>query len=111
MAVIIGFVALFVSLIALWMVSESAKKMSAQNESFIKAHIKGVRDTLDETRKALAKSNKEVAQLITRIDDIEVDVQHFRTARDNARKTLSKLDTGTSGSAAQPSIAAKRETG
>lgn len=88
MSIVIGTIALFVALAALWFSAESMKRGSSQNESFIKAHIKPVADSLRETNKAIGDLSK-------RIGVIETEVKVLSVKRTSAREALADLETRT----------------
>lgn len=85
MSIVIGTIALFVALAALWFSSESMKRGSSQNETLIKAHIKPVTDSLRET-------NKAIVDLAKRLDVIETEVKVLSVKRTSAKEALADLE-------------------
>ena len=88
MSIVLGTIALFVAFIALWFSAESMKRGSSRNESFIKAHIKPVSDSLRET-------NKAIGDLCKRIGVIETEVKVLSVKRTSAKEALADLETRT----------------
>ena len=106
MSLVIGSIALFVSLVALWMVSESMRKSHDMNDTFIKTYVRGVSMKVEKLAEALGESNKVLAQLKLRVEEMEGEIHYFKTAQANARKTLSDLEKSASGGPAPSSHSA-----
>ena len=88
MSIVIGTIALLVALAALWFSAESMKRGSSQNESFIKAHVKPIINSLKET-------NKVIGDLSKRIGVIETEVKVLSVKRTSATEALANLETRT----------------
>lgn len=81
----IGFFALFVALVGLWLNSETLKKVDAGNEALVKSHIKAVKD-------ALVESNKAVNALAIRVAALEKELAAAKAAQAKARETLAGIE-------------------
>lgn len=68
MDMVIGGFALVVALVAVWLATETAKKVGSQSEEIIKVHIGGV-------KKDLAESNKAMKGLGKRLMILEKEIQ------------------------------------
>lgn len=60
---IIAFMAMFIAFVALWLVSDVLKKVETQNEKFLRAHIKTLREEMREIDNALVKVKKQLPKL------------------------------------------------
>ena len=88
MSILIGTMALFVALAALWFAAESMQRGSSRNEAFIKAHVKPVTDSLRETNKAINELGK-------RLGVLETEVKVLFAKRTSAQDALADLETRT----------------
>ena len=68
MGMVVGGFALVVSLLAVWLATEAAKKVGSQNEELVKVHIQGV-------KKGLKESNKAIKDLGERLLILEKEIQ------------------------------------
>ena len=57
-SIIIAILAFFIAMVALWLTSETAKKIENQNEKFVRAHVKTLREELREMDKKLDKTSR-----------------------------------------------------
>ena len=85
MSIVLGTIALFVALVALWFSAESMKRGTSQNEAFIKAHVKPVTDSLKETNKAITDLSK-------RLGVTETEVKVLTVKRTSAKEALADLE-------------------
>ena len=98
MSIVLGTIALFVALVALWFAAESMKRGSSQNEAFIKAHVKPVTDSMKET-------NKAIKELAKRLGVMETDVKVLVAKRTTAQDALSDLETRTAADGSERGVA------
>ena len=95
-AEILAVLAFFVAMVALWLVSDVLKKIEAQNEKFISAHIKNIRSDINELEdKALgmARALKLVDEKMATSDsDSQQQLTVFREKVGNLEKKLLDLD-------------------
>lgn len=92
MSIIVGFTALLVALVAMWMVGEVTKRQNNQNDAFLKAHVKGIKDAIDKANSALTESNRVLAALHVRVEALEAESLAVKAAQDNAREILANLE-------------------
>jgi hypothetical protein len=88
MSIVIGTIALFVALVALWFSAESMKRGSSQNEALIKVHVKPISQSLRET-------NKAIGDLAKRLGVMETEVKVLSVKRTSAKDALADLETRT----------------
>ena len=88
MSIVLGTIALFVALVALWFSAESMKRGSIQNEAFVKAHVKPVTKSLEETKKA-------ITQIAKRLGVMETEVKVLIAKRTSTKDALAGLETRT----------------
>ena len=88
MSIVLGTMALFVALVALWFSTESMKRGSNQNKALLKAHVKPVTQSLKETNKAINEFTK-------RLGVMETDVKVLIAKRTSAQDALADLETRT----------------
>ena len=86
MSIVLGTMALFVALVALWFSVESMNRGSSRNEAFIKAHVKPVTDSLREANKAINRITK-------RLGVMETEVKVLTAKRTSAQDALADLET------------------
>ena len=98
MSIVLGTIALFVALVSLWFSSESIKRGSSQNESFIKAHVKPVTDSVRET-------NEAITQISKRLGVMETDVKVLIAKQTSAQDALADLETRTAAEARESGAA------
>ena len=94
MSIVLGTMALFVALVALWFSTESMKRGSSQNEALLKAHVKPVTESLRETNKAINELGK-------RIGVMETGVKVLIAKRTSAEDALMDLETKTAAEATE----------
>ncbi len=85
MSILIGTMALFVALVALWFSAESMQRGSSKNEALIKAHVKPVTESLRETNKAINELGK-------RLGVMETEVKVLIAKRTSAKDALAGLE-------------------
>ena len=88
MSIVLGTIALFVALVALWFSAESMQRGSNQNEALLKAHVKPVTESLKE-------SNKAINELGKRLGVMETGVKVLIAKRTSAEDALMDLETRT----------------
>lgn len=93
---IVAILALGIAFVALWLVSDVLKKVEAQNDKFVRAHIASLREELRETEKSIAKVAKAVAGLAegqTLLDKrLATNATDIDTARARITKVANDLD-------------------
>lgn len=60
---IMAIMALFIAFIALWLVSDVLKKVESQNEKFLRAHIKTLRDEMRDIDSTVVKMKRTLSRV------------------------------------------------
>ena len=98
MSILIGTIALFVALVALWFSAESMQRGSSQNEASIKAYVKPVTESLKET-------NKAINELAKRLGVMETEVKVLMAKRTSAKDALANLESSAAAEAKERGVA------
>lgn len=88
---IVAILALGIAFVALWLVSDVLKKVEAQNDKFVRAHIASLREEMRESEKNLAKVVKAVAGLAEGQTLIDKRLTAHATDIDNTRIRIAKV--------------------
>jgi len=95
-AEILAVLAFFVAMVALWLVSDVLKKIEAQNEKFISAHIKSIRldiNELEDKALGMGRALKLVDEKATTAGTETLQqITAFRETVGNLEKKLLELD-------------------
>ena len=60
LAMIVATLAFFIALLALWLSSDIIKKVESQNDKFVRAHIKTIRDEMRELETSIVKLKRRI---------------------------------------------------
>ncbi|MDH5488895.1 MAG: hypothetical protein OEX17_03090 [Rhodospirillaceae bacterium] len=88
-AEILAVLAFFVAMVALWLVSDVLKKVDAQNEKFISAHIRAIRADINEFDDKLQNFSKALKLLEEKIKSTDAEILQQSGA---AKETINKLE-------------------
>lgn len=91
LATIVAGLALFVALMALWLTSDMMKKVENQNEKFVRAHIKSLRDEIRELDTSLGKVTRSVRALEEVRGGVDKRINEHTLAIDDLRPRIAKV--------------------
>ncbi|MDH5188340.1 MAG: hypothetical protein OEW37_05220 [Rhodospirillaceae bacterium] len=91
-AEILAVLAFLVAMVALWLVSDVLKKVEAQNEKFISAHIRSIRSDINEFDDKLHNMKKAIKIIDEKITVTDAEIlQQSGAAKETAAKLEKKL--------------------
>ncbi|MFC1673543.1 hypothetical protein ACFL12_05245 [Pseudomonadota bacterium] len=90
-ATILALLAFCIAMVALWLTSDIIKKVENQNEKFVRAHIKSLRDEIRDVEKGLAKLVKRVASADESIATTDKRLNDHTKDIDGLRSRLAAL--------------------
>lgn len=96
---ILGVVALFVALAALWFVNDVVKRIERQSQQLLEAHLKGIKESVEECEsgikaleKKAAESNRHMSDLSQKHKEIQEEIAGNRAVIDKLRMDFDALD-------------------
>ncbi|MEE8392855.1 MAG: hypothetical protein V3R66_00810 [Rhodospirillales bacterium] len=104
MAIVLGIVAFFLALGALWLANDAMKKVESKNDDFVRAYISEIKGSVEDSISAAEENTKTALALKERLKALEKDATDMKNASgdkavelDNEIKIL-RSDIGTLGS-------------
>lgn len=96
---ILGVIALFVALAALWFVNDVVRRIERQNQQLLETHVKAVKDAVEDCvsqikgiEKRAAESARQVADLAQKQGEANDRLAETRAAVEKVRVDLEALD-------------------
>lgn len=93
LATIFALLAFFVAMIALWLTSETVKKVENQNEKFVRSHIATLREEMREIDKALTKTTRMAKSHDEGQATLDKRLNEHTKALDDLRERLALMST------------------